>query len=436
MSEITIKIDKTVKKFNMLQKGDFVVVGVSGGADSMLLLHYLIQKQKELDLKLLVANVEHGIRGEESVSDSAFVEAFCKENGVAFECLSIDAPALAKEAGQGIEEYSRKKRYEFFASFNADKIATAHNLSDNVETVLFRLGRGTSLKGCCGIPALRDNIIRPLIELSSKEIREECKNQGIPFVVDSTNSDNHYSRNYIRNVVVPEFERMNPSFENALKRFIVSSNEDNDYLENEAKKCFDDCLIENSFDIEKLKGYHPAIAKRAIVLLIKESGVIPDELHLNGVYDLLFKRGKYQIKDSLFAFSNLKQLRIDTVCDENISFSYYKSVVDINEFLNNCEKLRKDFDFYCDYDKISGDIIIRKRAEGDRMSPNKRNCSKSLKKLYNELKIPEDKRGLVPVIADDKGIIAISHYCIDERVCTDENTKKVLLFKVLEGIDK
>ena len=432
MSEITNKINKTIQKHNMLEKGDFVVAGVSGGADSMLLLSYLLQIRKELDLRILVANVEHGIRGEESVSDSLFVENFCKDNNIEFECLRIDAPTLAKKAGLGVEEYSRKRRYEFFESFCPDKIATAHNLSDNVETVLFRLSRGTSLNGCCGIPAVRGKIIRPLIELTSNEIREECKNKKIPFVVDSTNYDNNYSRNYIRNVIIPDFEKLNPSFERTFERFISSSAEDNDYLRSESLNCYDYCLTDDGLDIEKLKSFHNAIIKRAVIRLAEEKGVSLDELHLSGVCELLSKRGRYQIKNDYFAISDLKTLRIDKTVSTVFEFSFKETVIRKEDFLNKYEFLKKEFDFYCDYDKINGSISVRQRKEGDSIVPYKRNCTKSLKKLFNEMKIPADKRNAVPIIADDSGVIGVSPYCIAQSVSIDDDTKRVLLLKITE----
>ena len=138
MSEIITRVDETVKKYDMLEQGDFVVVGVSGGADSMLLLWYLLKRQKQYNLRILVANVEHGIRGEESLFDTEFVKEFCKKNNVQFKSLSVNAPKEAKALSMGVEEYSRKIRYEFFSSFSPDKIATAHNLSDNVETFIFQ----------------------------------------------------------------------------------------------------------------------------------------------------------------------------------------------------------------------------------------------------------------------------------------------------------
>ena len=432
MSEISIKIDKTIKKHNMLQRGETVVIGVSGGADSMLLLSYFANMQKELDLRIIAANVEHGIRGSESVADSAFVEDFCKKASIEFHCLSIDAPALAKEAGMGVEEYSRKRRYEFFESFGADKIATAHNLSDNVETVLFRLSRGTSINGCSGIPYIRGKIIRPLLDLTSDEIRKECKERNIPFVVDSTNSDNNYSRNFIRNVIIPEFESLNPSFEKTFSRFIISADEDGEFIREEGRRCFESCISENGLDIEKLSGFHKSVALRAINELASQMGISLDEQHLSGVFELLSKRGRLQIKGSVYAISDLKTLRIDSVEEKAISFSFDEKIVDINDFLNNCELLKKEFDFYFDCDKIIGSFTIRQRAQGDKITPNKRNCTKSLKKLFNEMKIPADKRCEIPIVADDEGVIAVGGICIDERVCVDKATKKVTLLKITE----
>ena len=432
MSEISIKIDKTIKKHNMLQKGETVVVGVSGGADSMLLLNFLAKKQEELDLKIIAANVEHGIRGAESVSDSAFVESFCEKAKIEFHCLKIDAPALAKNAGLGVEEYSRERRYEFFESFNADKIATAHNLSDNVETVLFRLSRGTSINGCSGIPYVRGKIIRPLLDLTSEEIREECKRQNIPFVVDSTNSDNNYSRNYIRNIIIPEFEKLNPSFEKTFSRFIISADEDSSFIFEEGRKCFESCKTENGLDIDKLSAFHKSVVLRAINELASEKGITLDEQHLSGVFELLSKRGRLQIKGSVYAFSDLKTLRIDAIENKTVSFSSEEKETCINEFLNNCELLKKEFNFYCDCDKIIGSVRIRQRADGDKITPHKRNCTKSLKKLFNEMKIPADKRNEIPIVADDEGIIGIAGICVDERVCVDKNTKNVTLLKITE----
>ncbi len=432
MPEITTKIDLTVKKYNMLCNGDFVVVGVSGGADSMLLLKYLISKRNEYNLNLLVANVEHGIRGDESKNDSAFVKKFCKENNVRFEQLSINAIDEAQSQGLGVEEYSRIRRYDFFKSFNPDKIATAHNLSDNVETVLFRLSRGTSIKGCCGIPPVRGNIIRPLINCSGEEIRKACSEYKIDYVVDSTNSDNAYSRNYIRNQIVPDFQKLNPSFENVFVRFIESVKEDELFIENEADKCFDDCFKRGALILDKLRNYSPSLIKRAIIRFISLYDIVLDELHLNGVFELTERPGRYQIKSNVFAISDKKRLRI-AVFEETIDFDNIivnKKITSRSDFLNKCELLTKEFAFYCDYDKIVGNVTVRGREEGDMIVPAGRGCTKSLKKLYNEYKIPVEDRENIPVLCDENGVIGVYGYCCDERVKIDNTTTSVILLNI------
>ncbi|MFR5876458.1 MAG: tRNA lysidine(34) synthetase TilS [Eubacterium sp.] len=432
MSEITAKINKTVEKYNMLCADDFVVIGVSGGADSMLLLNYLISRRVELNLRILVANVEHGIRGQESLNDTEFVKQFCKEHNVEFESVSINAIDEAKEQGMTVEEYSRMRRYDYFKSFNPDKIATAHNLSDNVETVLFRLSRGTSIKGCCGIPAIRGNIIRPLLDCTGTEIRKACKDSNIPFVIDSTNSDNSYSRNYIRNQIIPDFQRLNPSFESVLNRFIESVNEDEALIENAANNCFDDCFYKNALRLDKLRKYEPAVIKRAIIKYISLYDVSLDDLHLSGVYNLVFRQGRYQIKKNIFAISDKKRLRT-AIFDQTLDFDdvvIKKRITSRDDFLNNCELLQKKFDFYCDYDKIVGEITVRARQEGDEISPAGRSCTKSLKKLYNEYKIPVEDRNNIPVICDEKGVIGIYGFCCGERVKIDNTTSSVILLQI------
>lgn len=432
MSEIITKIDKTVNKYNMLSYGDKIVVGVSGGADSMLLLSYLIEKREELSLDLIAANVEHGIRGQESIDDTAFVERYCKRFDVPFECIRINAPDEAEKAGLGVEEYSRERRYSFFMSFNADKIATAHNLSDNVETLLFRLSRGTSIKGCCGIPFVRNNIIRPLIECTSNEIRIACKERNIPYVIDSTNNDNTYSRNLIRNCIIPEFKKINSNFENNTFRFIESVKEDEQCLDILSDECFDSAFKNNTLVIDKLKKYHVSLIKRAFIKYCSLYGIKLDEIHLNGIIPLLDSPSRLQIKGNYFAVSDKKRIRIalfnqtidlDTVIIE-------KQIISRKEFLINCELLTKKFAFYCDYDKIVGIFGVRPRDEGDSISPAGRGCSKSLKKLYNEYSIPVEDRESIPVIFDQIGIIGIYGYCCDERVKIDSGTVNVLLLKI------
>lgn len=426
------RIINTVNKHSLISRGDTVLIALSGGADSVLLTHFLISIREEYDLTLKAAHIEHGIRGAESAADCEFVENLCKGNGIECYTLHINAPAEAKEADMSVEEYARHRRYAFFDSIECDKIATAHNLSDNIETLLFRLVRGTSIRGLCGIPIKRGKIIRPLLDLSGEEIRAYLDKNGIEYRIDSTNADNSYSRNRIRNEIVPLLKELNFDLEASMTRFIESVGEDNDYIEQQAQIAFDEVYTSNALDIQKLKGYHVSIVKRVLIKYFSRNGIGLNEYRIREILRLLEVPSKTQLSGDIFAVSNKRLLRIADMGknDENRAFSFSTEIYSKEDFLNKCEISNKRFDFYCDYDKIVGSICVRGRREGDRISPAGRNCAKSLKKLYNELQIPAERRSDIPVIEDGSGVIGVYGYCVDESVKTDKSTKSILVVNV------
>ena len=289
------KAVNTVEKYNMLSKGDRVLVAVSGGADSIALLEFFLSIKDKYNLDICAAHIEHGIRGKESTDDALFVKNYCEKSGVELYIKSINAPLLAKKAGMGVEEYSRKARYDFFSTIPCDKIATAHNLTDNVETLLFRLARGTGLKGACAIPPVRGKIIRPFIEISSSEIRNWCNDNNIPYRVDSTNSDASYSRNLIRLQMLPLFERLNEGYQDNISDFISSANDDYSYILSQAKSTYNESVLNNEIDLKKLNIFDNAIKKRVIKLYFENNNVNLDRVHLKNVLDITQKSGKVQI---------------------------------------------------------------------------------------------------------------------------------------------
>ena len=185
-----------------------IAVALSGGADSVALLHYMLSFSRLYPIKVIALNVEHGIRGEQSKNDTAFVSELCKKLNIELLKYEVDSPAYAKEHKLTIEQAARALRYDCFfdaiKTKKCHKIATAHHLSDNFETVLFNIFRGTGLKGLYGISDDRDNIIRPLLNVSRREIDEYIEKNAIPYVEDSSNKDNNFSRNYLRNEVIPK----------------------------------------------------------------------------------------------------------------------------------------------------------------------------------------------------------------------------------------
>lgn len=418
------KVLKTVKKYNMLSKGDRVLIGVSGGADSIALLEFFVSVKEKYDLDICVAHIEHGIRGEDSVNDAEFVENYCKKLGVNFYLKTIDAPNLAKKAKMGVEEYSRMARYDFFNTIECDKIATAHNLTDNIETLLFRLARGTGLKGACSIPAVRGKIIRPFIEVSSGEIRKWCNDNNIPYRVDCTNSDSAYSRNLIRLEILPLFEKLNANYQDNIENFISDVNEDYAFIDDYVKSIYPEIVKNNEIDLPKLNELDLSIKKRILIMFFDENGYSLNRIHLQSVIDITLKSGKSQIKENVFAISAKGKIRIAKFNDLNKKDEFVTKILNIDEFKD------KNIDFYCDCDKIVGNIIIRAKQAGDRIKPAGRNVSKTLKKLFNESAYPIEKRDKKIVVCDDFGIVGVIGLCADERVKVDCNTAKILTIKL------
>ena len=418
------KVLKTVKKYNMLSKGDRVLIGVSGGADSIALLEFFVSVKEKYDLDICVAHIEHGIRGEDSVNDAEFVKNYCKKLGVNFYLKTIDAPNLAKKAKMGVEEYSRMARYDFFNTIECDKIATAHNLTDNIETLLFRLARGTGLKGACSIPAVREKIIRPFIEVSSGEIRKWCNDNNIPYRVDCTNSDSAYSRNLIRLEILPLFEKLNANYQDNIENFISDVNEDYAFIDNYVKSIYPKMVKNNEIDLPKLNELDLSIKKRILIMFFDENGYSLNRIHLQSVIDITLKSGKTQIKENVFAISAKGKIRLAKFNDLNKKDEFVTKILNIDEFKD------KNIDFYCDCDKIVGNIIIRAKQAGDRIKPAGRNVSKTLKKLLNESAYRIEKRDKKIVVCDDLGIVGVIGLCADERVKVDCNTAKILTIKL------
>lgn len=420
-------IENTVNKFNMLNYGDKVLVGCSGGADSMLLLDYLLSVKEKYGIEVEVAHVEHGIRSQESIDDAEFVKNYCKDRFIPFHFLAIDAVNESKKQGMGVEEYSRNRRYEFFNSIECDKIATAHNRNDNIETVLFRIARGTGLKGACGIPPVRGKIIRPLIEMSSQDIRELCLSRNIYHRVDSTNSDINYSRNFIRKKIVPLMNDVNSDFEQNMALFISSINEDNDFITSYTDEVYAYVHCDGKLNLDKLNKYPISVKKRIVIKYFNCFGVTLDRVHLDSILELCNNNSRQQISGNIYAVSNgnyLRYVNYDDI-DSEKKFTFVTEILKKSEFNN------KNVDFYCDYDKIIGSVSVRSRCEGDKITPYKRNCTKSLKKLFNELKIPEESRCGVGVVVDENGVIGIIGYCVDERVAVTPDTQNILSIRLL-----
>ena len=223
-------VKETILKYNMLKNRNSVTVALSGGADSVALTHILYKLKDELGFDLYAAHLNHGIRGKDADRDAEFVKTFCKELNIPLFFEKVDIPRVAEKYGDSIETVARNVRYEFLTRVSVGVIATAHTASDNLETVIFNEIRGAGLKGVCGIPPIRDNIIRPLINCTREDVEEYCKQNNLEFCTDKTNFCDEYSRNNIRLNVVPVLKKINRNAERNILRMCETVRSDEEFL--------------------------------------------------------------------------------------------------------------------------------------------------------------------------------------------------------------
>ncbi|NCA93304.1 tRNA lysidine(34) synthetase TilS, partial [bacterium] len=269
-------------------------VAVSGGRDSMAMLHFICSQKERYDYKIVVINIEHGIRGEESVSDSLFVKDYCNNNGIVYIGSTVDAPDYAEKRGLSYEQAARELRYKIFdkllAKGEVNKIALAHHLDDQCETMLMRILRGTGINGLAGIQAVRNNYIRPFLKITREEIDRYVKENNIPFREDSTNDCIDYSRNYLRQEIFPRIRERYPSYQNAFSRLARFAVEQVELLD---KLCPIPDYIngEASLAVKDLADAPIALVKRSMYLCMKSLSAEVDfeEVNINDVLKLTAK---------------------------------------------------------------------------------------------------------------------------------------------------
>lgn len=424
------KVQKAIEYYGLFDDVSYVTVALSGGADSMALLYVMNELKDRYGFKLSAAHFNHKIRGDESDSDENFAREACNKLGVEFFCKSADIPKIAKENGESLELAARKARYDFLSSVSKGVVATAHTASDNVETVIFNLSRGTAIKGLCGIPAKRDGIIRPLLFCTRNDIEEYCNKNNISYVIDSTNLLDDYSRNNIRHNVIPVLKNINSSLERSVVHTSISLSEDADYLEKISDDEFVKRFKDARLDITGFSKLHVAIAKRVIVKFLKFYGQEDiDSHHINSVYDICLVGGKCSMGNCMSAVAkNGKLVLLDNDFFVKPQHKYNVSISEhifdknrkINElFLNNS----------LDCDKIKGQLVLRVRSDGDTVKLRKTDCTKTLKKIYNEKRIELSERSVLPVISDDEGVVWICGIGVAKRCAVDDKTKRIFSIK-------
>lgn len=449
------KVKRALDRYNMPFANNSILVGFSGGKDSVALLHILKTIANEYNAKIHALHVNHGIRGKEADRDEAFCLEFCQKNGIPFCIVKVDAPSFAAQKGTGLEEAARELRYNAFfetAKQNGTAIiATAHTASDNAETVLFNLIRGSSGAGMRGIPPVRGNIIRPLIYCTSDDIYDYCKDCGLDFVYDSTNGDTAYTRNNIRHNIISLAKNINPGFDNAVSNMSDSIRRDCDFIQCMASDYQDET------DVHTLSNLHTALLSRIISekhAKISDAGHQITFLQIENVSDMIKASAlscsnepkklclpgnvTFGIARGKIYFTKTQEAE-KAVCIEKRPLEYGLNKIaetgdalyvtddpqlfDLSSYKN---VYKKSIHIAVKKSAVTGKISIRGKKNGDTVVSN--GMTKKIKKLYNQAKLDIQKRKTLPVICDKDGIIWIPGIVKRDGVTSDREYDTLHIF--------
>ncbi len=449
------KVYDYIKENNLINSGDKIVVGISGGADSVCLFLMLNELKNEIPIEIIPVHINHGIRGKEAKKDEHFVEKICKKYKYPCIIFNFDVAKISKKRKVSLEEAGRDVRYQAFhkvlKDYNCNKIAVAHNLNDSSETVLLSLFRGTGIKGLTGIKANRGNIIRPLLCLKRQEIEKYLKDKKVSYQTDSSNLKNEFSRNAVRNIILPKvIESINPEAVSHIQNTATYLNE----IENYLSKKTDEVYHGPEIDLEKFKDLDIVIKKRVIIKAIKEvAGKLKDisSVHIEDVLKLeKNKVGKYvMLPYNIRGIKTYKSIKIEI---EETKDNYEKINMEIfkqgeyilpdekGKFLISIENNLKPFEIgenmytKCfDYDKMKSTLFLRNRKEGDYITINSKGNTKKIKSYFVDEKIPKEEREKVLLFAIDSNVVWVVGHRVSEEFKVTEETKEIIKIEYVRG---
>ena len=408
------------KKYNLIENNDTIVVGFSGGPDSVFLVEMLKKLQDFIKFKIYLVHINHLLRGEDADSDENFSFEYAKKNNLEIFIKRIPVKEIAKEIGKTLEEVGREERYKFFSEIyekvGANKIATAHNKDDQIETFLFRLTRGTSLQGLEGIKTKNNNIIRPISEIYKKDILEYLNKNEIQYKIDKTNFENEFTRNSIRLDLIPFIEeRYNIKFKDKIFSLIEEIRENN---QNNSLNLSDYTDSKNRILLEKIKFLSNFDRKNLLGLFLNEKNIEVNRNKIDEINSLIKSNGtkKIDLNKTYRIVKNYTHLYIDEKREDNtINNSTIQLKIPSEQVFNNFKisvEIAKNLDIPKEknqylLDTLYNDIIeVRYRKEGDRIFLDE-NHSKKIKEIFIEQKIPKDIRDRIPIFLYNNNIFWI-----------------------------
>lgn len=448
MKKVEQKIIEFIEHYNLINEKDRLLVSFSGGPDSVFILHFLSQYSRKYKIELIAVHFNHGLRGDESDGDEKFSVNFCDNLKIPIITKKIDVKGYAKKNKMSIEEAARKLRYNFLESVRKEidykKIVTAHNQSDNTETILLNICTGTGLNGFAGIPVKRENIIRPLLCLSKKEIVDYLDSNRIKYRVDSSNLKSEYKRNYLRNKIIPLLKsNINPNLDNAIFR---------------SSKVLESSLPTFRKQIEKKSNESVSFKDGNLLIDIKlfemsEEGIIGDVLKKafwnNYKYEFEFndlkklirlsrqQKGKsVQLGKGLSALKESKFIQIEKSTTENnqtgieVKVNSSKALLGKKIGIERIERpelvLNKNKNVeFVNADKLSEMFILRKWNNGDRFIPLGMRNSKKVSDFLTDTKVRSSDKKNQLVLTNRNNIVWVVGLRIDDRYKINSQTKKI-----------
>ena len=456
------KVNQTIKKYNLLEKGERVVVALSGGPDSTALLVIIAPIAQQLNLSLIIAHFNHGLRGKESDEDEKFSRDLAEKMGLTFVSGKMDQ----KKGKKGIspEDFYRRQRYNFFnkvaEDYQAQKIALGHNLQDQAETVLLNILRGSGLKGLKGFLPMRDGkIIRPLIEISRREIISFLNEAGIPYRQDSSNENKRYLRNQIRSELIPYLkEKFNPKIEENLAHMAEILRLEDEFIRQHVDEVLKSSFIQMQqnrilLKIAYINKLHPAIRLRLFKTILESLNPAKNGfsfIHIKSLDNLAQKCETGKRVDLPLGIEVRREyddliLEGKKVCSKQMGYEYTMNIpgsiyIKERKFTVRSELATKEsVDFrgknevYLDLDKIQQPVIIRNRRDGDWFQPLGMQGQQKIKSLFIDHKIPRSKRDEIMLLVDQLSVIWIENMHLNDRVKITEETKNVLKLEIMDS---
>ncbi len=460
------RIQETIEAHNLIQPGYTVVVGISGGPDSVCLLHILNSLSSKFNLSLYAVHINHMLRGEESLQDEEYVRTLCACLGIELSVARFDINEISKSLGVSLEVAGRTTRYREMEhtadKVNAQAIAVAHNMNDQAETIFMNIVRGTGLSGLSGMPYKRGRIVRPLLDIRRNEIEEYCNQNELNPRIDSSNLEDVYTRNKVRLNIMPKIDKsFNIDIISSLFKMAEIVREENDFIEGFSKEYFFKCVKARKrkiivLDVNKFKKAHSAIQKRIVRRTVCEvKGNIKDFGRVHT--DEVMKLALYGSTGSVVHLPG--HLRVEKSYDELLfymsditgekPFCYKVVIPGMTDLIDSSAKLKaqvlqkhlctedykkktqKSLTQLFDYDKVIGGIYIRTREKGDVFNPFKSPGTKKLKDYFIDNKFSRNERNKIPLIAYGNEIIWVIGHKISDKFKVTENTKSILLLEYI-----